>query len=524
MTIMDDLALHPASPSLPALPVLTPSGVAPARAEHRYELLDGGIGREVNFRPPRYPSAELGPVGAVVTVTLPDAVRCCELHDVSQNGVAFEWDGPGLAVGDAIARLTVSFDGHDAYQGEARVGSVRRVAGKQVIGASFLDTLMNVDDVLQLRDVKAWNGAGHGLALRERPWHVGGHERFKSLVADLRLFFLDAEEQLGALESSLPWHVAHGDQDSPARAALIERIRVEVVEEIVSASDAIDAALRGASPADRQALKEFSLRHVHPFLMQSPWMRRALAKPLGYPGDFEIMNSAYGQHFSGATLFAKAVNMGFIWTAGAVAVRERKNLVKEQLRERLDAPGSEGKPLRILSIAAGPAQETYELLLERDTLPRPLKIVLFDQDKRALSYSYSRLERLVSSRWEGQVEIVYLHDSIKRLLRDASLFSGLGQFDVIFSCGLFDYLQRRTAASLAGTFFGNLAPGGTVLIGNMTPANPSRWFMELHLDWQLIYREEEELRELASAGAPRARIAILRERTGVNPFVTLTRD
>jgi hypothetical protein len=48
--------------------------------------------------------------------------------------------------------------------------------------------------------------------------------------------------------------------------------------------------------------------------------------------------------------------------------------------------------------------------------------------------------------------------------------------------------------------------------------------MELHLDWQLIYREEEELREFASAGAPRARVQILRERTGVNPFVTLSRD
>jgi extracellular factor (EF) 3-hydroxypalmitic acid methyl ester biosynthesis protein len=492
--------------------------------ELKYEQLEGGAGREINFRPPRYPSSELGPVGAVVDVAQGGEVHQCELYDISQNGVAFEWVLPRLLVGETIPCLTVRFDRHEAYRGEARVGSVRDVEGKQIVGASFLDTLMNIEDVLQLRDVKAWTRAGQGPALRERPWRVAGHERFKSLVAELRLFLLDAEEQLGELETSLPWHVAHGDQDSPARAALIERVRVEVVAEIVSASNAIDGALRGASPAERQALKEYSLRHLHGFLMQSPWMRRAREKPLGYPGDFEIMNSVYGHHFNGHTLFAKAVNMGFVWTAGAAAVRERKNVIKEQLLERLNANTPEGTPLRILSIAAGPAQETYELLQECETLPRPLEVVLFDQDKRALAFSYGRLKRVVGSKWPHQVKIIYLHDSIKRLLRDPTIFSGFGTFDVIFSCGLFDYLQRRTASSLAATLYGNLAPGGTVFIGNMTPANPSRWFMELHLDWFLIYREQAEILDFARTGAPDARLSILEERTGINPFVTLTRD
>ncbi len=40
--------------------------------------------------------------------------------------------------------------------------------------------------------------------------------------------------------------------------------------------------------------------------MQSPWMHRARHKPLGYLGDFEMMNGLYGNHFAGSTLFAKA--------------------------------------------------------------------------------------------------------------------------------------------------------------------------------------------------------------------------
>src|SRR5262245_14702711 len=69
-----------------------------------YEELDGGVGREINFRPPRYPSSELGPVGARVVVEHDGVEVVCELHDVSQNGVAFEWGAESaLQIGDTIS-------------------------------------------------------------------------------------------------------------------------------------------------------------------------------------------------------------------------------------------------------------------------------------------------------------------------------------------------------------------------------------------------------------------------------------
>lgn len=486
-----------------------------------YEELDGGLGREIHFRPPRYPSAELGPLGAMVGVRVGDALHHCPLHNVSQNGVAFEWNGAPLQVGDTIDELTVRFDRHEAYRGDARIGSVRKLEDKLIVGASFLDTLMNVDDVLLLRDVKTWNGKAPGLALSERPWRISGHAEFKALVAEFRLLLEDAKQQLGDLEKSLPWHVVHGDQDSPARAALIERISSEVGSEIVAASDGINASLNGSTPAERDVLKEYSQRHLHDLLMQSPWMSRAREKPLGYPGDYEVMNGLYGNHFAGTTLFGKALNLGFVATGESV--RQRKNLIKEKLSDLMDARVGGGRA-RILSIAAGPAQEIYELLKERESLPESVEIVLFDQDERALAFSYGRLKRLVSKRWPGQVRLLYLHDSIKRLLRDRGLFSTFGTFDAIFSCGLFDYLQPRTAALLASGFFEQVSPGGTVYIGNMAPWNPARWYMEFHLDWHLIYRQHDEMLAFARAGAPSATLAILEEKTGMNPFVTLTRE
>jgi len=213
------------------------------------------------------------------------------------------------------------------------------------------------------------------------------------------------------------------------------------------------------------------------------------------------------------------VNLAFVSTAAARAVRHRKDLVKRWLTELIESRRNVGRPLRILSVAAGPAQELVELLAEIREPPQ-MQIVLFDQDKGALAYAFRRLKPAAPA----PVQILYLHDSIKRLLRDSQIFASFGEFDAIYSAGLFDYLQGPTAVVLMRNLFVRLAPEGRLLVGNMAPENPTRWIMEHHLDWQLIYRSRGELAEAARRAAPDARIRILEEETGVNPFVELARE
>ena len=123
-----------------------------------------------------------------------------------------------------------------------------------------------------------------------------------------------------------------------------------------------------------------------------------------------------------------------------------------------------------------------------------------------------------------EVKIVYLHESIKRLLRDHTLFDGFGEFDVVYSAGLFDYLRTPTAVQLARDLYSRVSPGGELLVANMVPENQSRWYMEHHLDWPLLYRTRQELLELAGSAAPGARLQLLEEESGVNPFVEVSRD
>jgi extracellular factor (EF) 3-hydroxypalmitic acid methyl ester biosynthesis protein len=503
----------------------TPVAPAVVRKAH-YTELEGAQGRDIYFRPERYPRSELGPVGVAVEVMQDGKLQRCELRDVSQNGFAFEWPREQPPeVGMTLDEVALSFDGHEAYRGRVRVSSIRRQDKLTLVGVSLVDTLMNIEDVLLLRDVKARIAESefHGLDLAEAPWKVQGQERFKSLVADLRLFLEDAQRTFADLEAALPWHVVHGDQSLPARDALIARIRDGFVRDVVRASNEIDAALREALREQREALREFSVRQLDTLLMQAPLMHRARHKPLGYPGDFEVMNGLYGRHFSGPTLFAKAMNLAFAATPAARGVRRRKDVIKERLSAALDQHAEQGRPLSVLSVAAGPAEEVHALLEERSSIDVPLEIVLFDQDKSALSFSYARLSRLVAARWQGRVKIIHLHDSITRLLRGAAVLQNAGRFDAVYACGLFDYLQPNTWLSLCRTLYETVAPGGTLYLGNMVPACPSRWLMEFHLDWYLEYRERIELLELARKAVPDARSEILEEASGVNPFVILSR-
>jgi extracellular factor (EF) 3-hydroxypalmitic acid methyl ester biosynthesis protein len=326
---------------------------------------------------------------------------------------------------------------------------------------------------------------------------------------------------MDALEASLPWHVVHVDSDSPVRAALINRIRTEFIPVCLRQSVQIDAALRQATGDDWQRLKEFSIRNVHSLFMTAPVLHRARIKPLGYPGDFEVMRYVYNQNFEGTTLFGKAMHLFACACTGPAAVRSRKDMVKGQLRDRLRT-WDRGRPMKVASVAAGPAQEIIELLTEaREPLP-PLELLLFDQDRLALSYAQGRLSRLVER--HPEVKVTYLFDSIKRLLTDPTLFAGFGPFDIIFCAGLFDYLRFHTAVGLTRSFYANLAPGGSAFIGNMMATNPGKWIFEHHLDWYLTYRSHADMLDFGRAAVPSAQLQIVEEATGINPFLMVRKD
>ena len=489
-----------------------------------HENLEGAKGRRVYFRPERYGPDVLEPMTSVVLLRSADgAERRFPVRDISQSGVAFSGPAcPPLEEDDLIDEVRVLADRHELYHGAAQVSSKRVEDGVEVYGLSFVGSLLDIDDLLRLADIQRWRASSaESQGVAGRPWFVAGHERFKSLVAELTLFCDDAERDLARLEDALPWHVVHGDSDAAARAALIELLDDRFVTPFLDYAARIDSELRSATRAEWKALKAYSLRHLDRHCMQAPSMLRARQKPFGYSGDFQVMRFIYGLYFEGRTLHAKAMNLAALRAPAAQAVRARKDAIKGQLHDLVTRQSAASRPLRIASVAAGPAQEVFEFLSDFDDFDTELDIVLVDQAKGALAFAYRRLKQLAATRGLERVRIAYLHDSVRRLIEAPRIFRSFGPFDAIVCAGLVDYLRPEVVVPLFRSYYESLAPGGEAFVGNMVPTNPTRWLMEHHMDWYLLYRTRDELREMGERAVPSAQLELLEDRTGINPFLRI---
>jgi len=489
-----------------------------------YEELDGAQGREVFFRAERFRAESLAPLKLEATVDWADSALVCGLVDVSQSGAALLWPADVPAAPDTLlSRLTITVDGVKAFSGAARVSSVRGERQNFVVGVSFAQSHLDIDEILQIQKIRTWTDGDPALGLGHPTWRAKTNERYRALVGEFHLYLQDASEHMARWEASLPWDVVHGELDTPARLALMDRLQQGFVPTVLGYFSEMDAAVRDVAADDVPALRAFAQRMLDDRMLRAPLLYRARRKPLGYPGDFECMNYMYSKPFQGESLFAKALHLASCMSTPARAVRARKDLIKERIRQVV-AEGRGDRPVRIASIAAGPAQEVFEFISELKELSVPVEFVLFDQDKLALSFSQRRIAALVEAHWRGAVRVVFLHDSIKRLLHDPTMFGDLGPFDLIFSTGLFDYLRFSTAVTLCRNLYANTAPGGRAYVGNMDPSNPCRQVFEHLLEWDLIYRTQEQMLEFGVAALPHARLSTLPEGTGINPFLVLEKD
>jgi len=98
------------------------------------------------------------------------------------------------------------------------------------------------------------------------------------------------------------------------------------------------------------------------------------------------------------------------------------------------------------------------------------------------------------------------------------------QYDLVWSAGLFDYLNDRLATVLLKRMWSWTKAGGTCVIGNFHASNPSRKYMEWCGDWCLIHRTDDDMRQLCrDAGIPAERVTITHEPLGVCVFALLTK-
>jgi hypothetical protein len=271
-----------------------------------------------------------------------------------------------------------------------------------------------------------------------------------------------------------------------------------------------------AAPAPWRAASRYFHDRFGPLIDLSPVAARCFRKPLGYAGDFEMMNMVYRNESLGDTLFGRSLSRVLLDSDAGQAVRHRVRYLAGKIKAAAARVGPH-RPARILSVAAGPAMELQQILRTDPALLRAgrAEIALLDQDASALRHAR---EQIGARAAQAGVEVTLrcLNTSIKTVIAE-----GLdGSYDLIYSAGLFDYLQNRTARAAGARLVQALAPGGHAVIGNFGTANPTRPLLELILDWPLLHRSASDLRQLF--GGIGTGITVEHEATGVNLFAVIS--
>lgn len=224
-----------------------------------------------------------------------------------------------------------------------------------------------------------------------------------------------------------------------------------------------------------------------------------ICRPYGYAGDFEIIEKIYENWVSPDARLEKW-DLFFHSQQAPIAVRNRKRYFLNLLRSNLSSSNSGS--LKVLNVASGPARDVLEFLSEQSG---SVRFDCVDQDPRAVAYA-----KKINAPFLGDVQF-HVANIFKYEIKE--------QYDVVWSAGLFDYLSDKEFALLLTKLYGAVAPGGELVVGNFSPQNTTRGYME-YGHWFLNHRSESELCGLAqSIGVAAKDIVVGSEPQCVNLFL-----
>lgn len=263
-----------------------------------------------------------------------------------------------------------------------------------------------------------------------------------------------------------------------------------VGSQVAAAIDFLGQLRQSAGTQWEQVAKDHIQTHrLMNTIRECPLTHRCASRPRGYAGDAVMIDYIYGvslPNLESISAIAKAVFGYSVSSPAGRAVRYRRHRLASRIDSLAVAKLHRGQQgMRILSVAAGHGRELALSMAFQQGLVT--EFVALDQDQQSL-------DELVTAYGNGPAKVTPLQLSVRNLLAGKH---DLGQFDLIYSAGLYDYLETTVAQRLTRRLFHALNPGGQLLYANFAPDIHSVGYMEAAMDWWLIYRNAQQTLALA---------------------------
>lgn len=412
------------------------------------------------------------------------------LKNLSMTGIAFQSSRSEDWEERIGMEMPFEFRVGDArlFEGAGRIRRIEPHGQRTLVGLEFTSGYLDIPNIVSEHD---------NLVLSQmlNDPHFASSEgilpEFMQLCTEIVNLFRSYKDLLETYESRLQ---AKGEEKEKllleALIACEDRIVPQWQELWYRGNDILESVWK--EPAVLARHKRYAERVLTPDFMPGAVMKRCYEKPLGYPGDYQIMNYVYEWQRVGNTPYEKLLHRIGIETGACVGTRLR--MTQTILADRIaEQPGE--TPLNIANLGCGSAYEVYDYL-KIGKLPRPAHFTLIDQDHRALTHAYEHAYPEVV-RHAGRAKVQCLQASFAQLLKAGALFRALPPQDVIYSLGLYDYLAARRAKALTRDLYEQVKPGGKLILANVRKGREScEWPLEFVTDWSLIYRTEQDMLDL----------------------------
>ena len=439
------------------------------------------------------------------------------LRGITRRSVSLEVYNPHSVaqLSEMLSDLTVRREGRVVYQGSAVVTTLINTGIYLVMSATLTDPWK---DLTNLGHDSTQIKAEVRNFLKGLEQFTDIHPGFEVIVTRMRTHLSELSRWLQQVDVMMEESF---QSKNDREIQLLEEISEPIVPLMLEQLMEFESIAKDLDPESVSVHSAFVQRELHPLIMRSPFMHRVYTKPLGYAGDYEMVNMMLRDPYEGPNIYYKIVNKLFLMEGPSVAHKNRVKIMHRKLEALVDQAKRDGKTIKIFNLGCGPAVEVQRLLNTR-VLDERTEITLMDFNDQTLGYTKSLLDKIGKNN-NSFPKITYEQQSVDQILRQSARLTAeeSNKYDFIYCAGLFDYFSDRACSRVLKLFYKLVKPGGEVLSTNVHSDNPAIAAMEYLVEWYLVYRDEQQMLDLVS-DIPGKKV--YGDETGLNIFLEFSKE
>ena len=437
---------------------------------------------------------------------------------MTRHQVVFEIYNTSAApqLSEALTNFKITLQGQTIFSGRVVVSNLVE-AGSKIVCEATLDQMgWQHDDPRLLAKQNGLVADEFKMFVREWQKLFKVSSEFKLAVADMQSFLHELRLWLDGIEAgirSLPQ-----DEQADVEIEIAQKLQPTInpaLNRMFEQFEIISSRVSADAVAEHRM---FCHRQLHPLLLCSPFMYRIFAKPLGYAGDYEMIDMIIRNQYEGDSLFAKLLHAYILDADPARSVRNRADYFVKRFIEETGRVSRQGRAASFFSLGCGPAQEIQQFLTNHSLSDRT-QFRLLDFNEETLARTAGKMQKL-KAKLGRKTPISTVKKSVTQLLKESGKSTSRGEaYDLIYCSGLYDYLSDQVCKQLNTYLYDQLRPGGMLVVTNFDPCNPIRNIMEYFFEWFLIYRDSKHLIKLSPEQASPDNCRVIADATGCNVFL-----